>query len=134
MDCATGESEIYSIDQLPDWVDRVQPEDFIMTQLNNKGEYVHGYLNFSDKDKYRTSPGRAILYNDGNCYLFTGLTSVGADESAIGLSLIHICLCGHRCRGDHLGRGSFDDFPFCQQIHAVPGGRFGGKQPGFPGY
>ncbi|BFJ86893.1 hypothetical protein WMO24_01290 [Ruthenibacterium sp. CLA-JM-H11] len=88
LDCATGESETYAIDQLPEWVDRVQPEDFIMTQLNNKGEYVHGYLNFSDKDKYRTSPGQTIIYNDGRCYLFTGLTSVGADESAIGFVMV----------------------------------------------
>ena len=80
--------ETYAIDQLPEWVDRVQPEDFIMTQLNNKGEYVHGYLNFSDKDKYRTSPGQTIIYNDGSCYLFTGLTSVGADESAIGFVMV----------------------------------------------
>ena len=48
----------YAIDQLPEWVDHVQPEDFIMTQLNNKGEYVHGYLNFGDKDKIPTSPAR----------------------------------------------------------------------------
>lgn len=88
MDCATGESNTYSIEELPAWVDRVQPEDFIMTQLNNKGEYVHGYLNFSDKNKYRTSQGEAILYNNGSCYLFTGLTSVGADESAIGFVMV----------------------------------------------
>lgn len=88
LDCATGESQMYTIDTLPEWVDRVQPEDFIMTQLTHKGEYVHGYLNFSDKDKYRTSPGEAILYNKGRCYLVTGLTSVGADNSAIGFVMV----------------------------------------------
>lgn len=90
MDCATGESHRYAIGALPEWVDRVQPEDFIMTQLNNRGRYVHGYLNFSDRDKYRASPGSAIIYNDGRCYLFTGLTSVGADESAIGFVMINM--------------------------------------------
>lgn len=88
LDCATGESEIYTIDTLPDWVDRVQPEDFIMTQLNNKGEFVHGYLNFSDKDKFKTSEGETIIYNNGNCYLFTGLTSVGGDQSALGFVMV----------------------------------------------
>lgn len=88
MDCATGESHMYSIEDLPDWVDRVQPESFIMTQLNHKGLYVHGYLNFSDKDKYRTSPGAAIIYNNDNCYLFTGLTSVGSDQSSIGFVMV----------------------------------------------
>lgn len=88
LDCATGEHQTYSIADLPAWVDRVQPEDFIMTQLGHKGEYVHGYLNFSDKDKYKTSPGEAILYNKGRCYLVTGLTSVGADNSAIGFVMV----------------------------------------------
>ena len=90
MDCATGKSNTYFIADLPAWVDRVQPEDFIMTQLDNKGEYVHGYLNFSDKDKYKTSPGNAIIYNDGKCYLFTGLTSVGSDQSAIGFVMVNM--------------------------------------------
>ena len=88
MDCATGESQTYTIAEMPEWVDRVQPESFIMEQLNNKGEYIHGYLNFSDKDKYRTSRGEAILYNNGSCYLMTGLTSVGADQSAIGFVMV----------------------------------------------
>lgn len=88
MDCATGASNKYAIADLPKWVDRVQPENFILTQLNNKGEFVHGYLNFSDKDKYRVSAGSAILYNGGRCYLVTGLTSVGADESTIGFVMI----------------------------------------------
>lgn len=88
MDCSTGQSKTYSIDALPEWVDRVQPEDFIMTQLNHKGEFVHGYLNFSDKDKFRTSPGDTILYNNDRCYLFTGLTSVGSDQSSIGFVMI----------------------------------------------
>ena len=88
LDCETGESTRYTIDELPAWVDRVQPESFIITQLNNQGEYVHGYLNFSDRDKFRTSEGSALLYNDGNCYLYTGLTSVGGDQSSIGLVMV----------------------------------------------
>lgn len=88
MDCATGESNYYDIANMPEWVDRIQPENFIRAQINNKGEYVHGFLNFSDKDKYRTSAGQAIIYNNDNCYYFTGLTSVGQDESAIGFVMV----------------------------------------------
>lgn len=80
VNASTGDVQYYSIDEVPDWVDRVQPEDFIVNQINNKGEYVHGIFNFSDKDKYRTSEGEAIIYNNGDCYLFTGLTSIGQDE------------------------------------------------------
>ncbi len=88
VNASTGESHRYSLAQTPSWVDRVQPVDFIVQQITNKGEYVHGFLNFSDRDKYGPSQGQAIVYNNGRCYLFTGLTSVGTDESAIGFVMI----------------------------------------------
>ena len=88
VDAATGESHKYGIDSVPEWVDRVQPEDFIVNQINNSGSYVHGIFNFSNKDKFATSQGEIIVYNNGRCYLFTGLTSVGSDESAIGFMMV----------------------------------------------
>lgn len=88
LNATTGKSEKFAINELPEWVDRVQPEEFVLRQLNNKGKYVHGIFNFTNKDKYKTSDGDIIIYNDGNCYLFTGLTSIGADESAIGFVMI----------------------------------------------
>ena len=88
MDAATGKSTKYALEDVPSWVDRVQPEDFIITQINNKGQYVHGVFNWADKDKYKTSTGEIIVYNNGRCYLFTGITSVGADESAIGFVMV----------------------------------------------
>ena len=88
MDAATGKSTRYALEDVPSWVDRVQPEEFILTQINNKGRYVHGVFNFSDKDKYQTSEGDIIVYNEGRCFLFTGITSVGSDESAIGFVMV----------------------------------------------
>ena len=88
MDTATGKSTRYALQDVPSWVDRVQPEDFILTQINNKGRYVHGVFNWADKDKYQTSEGDIIVYNDGRCFLFTGITSVGSDESAIGFVMV----------------------------------------------
>ena len=88
MDAGSGEHRHYSIEELPEWVDRVQPEIFVMNQINNQGEYVHGILNFANKDKFQTSEGEMIIYNNGRCYLFTGLTSVGRDESAISFMMV----------------------------------------------
>ncbi len=88
MDAETGKSNRYALEDVPAWVDRVQPEDFVLTQINNKGKYVHGIFNWADKDKYQTSEGDIIVYNDGRCYLFTGITSVGSDESAIGFVMV----------------------------------------------
>ncbi|HEX2939067.1 MAG TPA: hypothetical protein VHO66_09155 [Ruminiclostridium sp.] len=88
IDAQTGKSMRYSVKNMPGWVDRVQPQDFIMAQLNNRGNYIHGVFNFSNKDKFQTSEGSIIVYNKGRCYLFTGITSVGQDESATGFMLV----------------------------------------------
>lgn len=88
VNATTGETVHYTIDTLPEWVDRVQPESFVMNQIQNQGVYVHGIFNFSNQDKFRPSQGNIIIYNGSRCYLFTGLTSVGSDESAIGFILV----------------------------------------------
>jgi hypothetical protein len=88
VNASTGEKQAYPLSEVPDWVDRVQPESFVLNQINNQGRYVHGIFNFADKDKFKTSEGDNIVYNNGECYLFTGLTSVGQDESAIGFMMV----------------------------------------------
>ena len=88
LNATTGEMQKYGMDEIPEWVDRVQPESFVINQITNRGSYVHGIFNFANKDKYRPSDGHNIVYNNGECYLFTGLTSVGADDSAIGFIMV----------------------------------------------
>lgn len=88
VNATTGEMHKYTIVDVPEWVDRIQPEDFILRQINNKGEFVRGWLNFADRDKFRASQGHMIIYNNNRCYLFTGLTSVGGDNSAIGFVMV----------------------------------------------
>lgn len=90
VNATTGEGVHYDLEHIPEWIDRVQPEDFIMQQIQNQGEYVHGFLNFSNQDKFRPSQGHIIVYNNSDCYLFTGLTSVGSDESAIGFMMVNM--------------------------------------------
>lgn len=88
LNATTGDFQKYDLENIPKWVDRVQPEQFIINQINNQGEFVHGIFNFSNQDKFQTSDGQIIIYNEGKCYLFTGLTSVGSDESAIGFIMV----------------------------------------------
>lgn len=90
VNATTGKTERYDMAHIPKWVDRVQPETFIMNQINNRGKYIHGVFNFSNFEKFQTSPSENIVYNNGRCYLFTGITSVGADESAIGIMMVDL--------------------------------------------
>ena len=89
VDAQTGTMTDYKIADAPKWVDRVQPIDFIEEQLNDWGKYVHGYWNFSNADKLQTTEGLTLIYGENNkSYWYTGLTSVGKEESSVGFVLV----------------------------------------------
>ncbi|MEZ7515273.1 hypothetical protein [Flavobacterium frigidarium] len=89
INAQTGQMKEYSIATTPKWVDRIQPINFIEEQLNDWGEYVQGYWNFSNENKLQITEGLTLVYgNDNRSYWYTGLTSVGKDESAVGFVLV----------------------------------------------
>ena len=89
VDAQSGVIKEYSIAETPKWVDRIQPLDFIEDQLNDWGEYVHGYWNFSNVDKLQITEGMSLVFGkDNKSYWYTGLTSVGKEESAVGFVLV----------------------------------------------
>jgi hypothetical protein len=89
VNAQSGEIKEYSVANTPKWVDRIQPIDFIEEQLNDWGEYVHGYWNFSNANKLQITEGLTLVYGDDNkSYWYTGLTSVGKEESAVGFVLV----------------------------------------------
>ena len=61
----------------------------IKNQLNDWGEYVNGYWNFSNQNKLQITEDLTLVYgNDNKSYWYTGITSVGKDESAVGFVLV----------------------------------------------
>lgn len=89
VDAQTGAITRYSIGDSPEWVDRIQPADFIEKQLNDWGEYINGYWNFSNQDKLQITEGLTLVYGkNDHSYWYTGLTSVGSDESSVGFVLV----------------------------------------------
>lgn len=90
LNAQTGEIKEYSIAKAPRWVDRIQPAQFIEKQLNDWGEYVKGYWNFSNENKLQITEEVSLVYGEDNeAYWYTGLTSVGADESTVGFVLVN---------------------------------------------
>lgn len=91
VNAQTGEINEYSIENAPKWIDRIQPSDFITTQLNDWGEYVDGWINaiFAQDGVLTTSEGISLVYgNDGKSYWYTGMTSAGKDGSTVGFTLV----------------------------------------------
>jgi len=89
VNTATGKCEEYAIANTPAWVDRIQPDAFIEKQLNDWGNFVKGYWNFSNENKLQISQEVTLVYGEDNkSYWYTGLTSVGADEATVGFVLV----------------------------------------------
>ena len=91
VDAQSGEVNIYSIEDTPSWVDRIQPEDFVTNQIKDWGLYVNGFLNsvISEEGVLLPSEGTSLVYGkDGKSYWYTGITSSGGDESTVGFMLV----------------------------------------------
>lgn len=89
VDAQSGQITAYNMGDTPAWVDRVEPQEFIEDQLNDWGEYVRGYWNFSGEGKLQITEEMTLVYGENNkSYWYTGLSSVGKEESAVGFVLV----------------------------------------------
>ena len=87
VNAITGESEYY--EEPPAWVDHVYSAELIVEQYNYYGQYHNGFWNsiFGQRDVTVTTDGYNYLAEGDDVYLYTGVTSVGGDESNIGFLL-----------------------------------------------
>lgn len=91
IDAVTGKVNQYDMNNIPDWVDRVQPSGLIRDQVNHWAELVHGYWNFffSGTDVQTSSAPPELIYgDDGRAYWYVGLTSSGNDNGITGFLLV----------------------------------------------
>lgn len=90
VDTQTGDIKAYGIDDAPAWIDRIQPESFVQTQLDDWGKLARGYWNWGGTDKKQTTPGMSLVFGaDGQSYWYSGIQSVGSDEGTIGFVLVN---------------------------------------------
>ncbi len=89
LDPITGDSKKYDIKNVPTWVDNAYDANLIIEQVDNWGTYKGGYLNsiFGQKNVVNTTDGYNYLAMNDDIYLYTGITSVLADESNLGFIL-----------------------------------------------
>lgn len=87
-----GDCEYYDIKDTPQWVDQAYSSDMILQQLYYHGEYVSGFWNsiFGQRDVIQPTDGYNYIAVDDDVWLYTGMTSVLADESNVGFVLINL--------------------------------------------
>ena len=87
VNALTGESQYY--EEVPEWVDRVYSSELIMEQYDYYGKFINGFINsvFGQKGVTVTTTGYNYMAIDDDVYMYTGITSVGSDQSNIGFLL-----------------------------------------------
>ncbi|MCL2045683.1 MAG: CvpA family protein [Oscillospiraceae bacterium] len=87
VNAVTGECQYY--EDLPVWVDRAYSADLIIQQYDYFGRYQNGFWNsiFGQRDVTVTTEGYNYIAINDDVYMYTGITSVGTDQSNIGFIL-----------------------------------------------
>lgn len=87
----TGEMTDYDIKDVPSWVDRVFSAELLVEQYDYYGTLKHGYFNtlLSQKDCLQTSDGYNYIAMEDDVWVYTGITSVSADQSNVGFVLMN---------------------------------------------
>lgn len=91
VNAVTGECTYCEIGDVPAWVDRVYPADLLIQQYDYYGVYHNGFWNsiFGQRDCTVTTDGYNYIAQDDDVWLYTGVTSVGGDESNVGFILVN---------------------------------------------
>ncbi len=91
VNAVTGESTYFETKDVPQWVDKVFSAQLVMEQYNYYGKYINGFINsvIGQKGVTVTSKGYSYIAIKDDIYVFTGITSVGSDESNVGFILVN---------------------------------------------
>lgn len=91
VNALTGESEFYELGDVPTWVDRVCGARLIMEQYDYYGLYQGGFWNsiLGQTGCTKSTSGYNYIAMDDDVWVYTGVTSVGGDESNLGFILVN---------------------------------------------
>ena len=87
----TGEMTDYSVDEVPTWVDKVYSAELLIVLYDYNGSLKHGFINsvLSQKDCLKTTDGYNYIALEDDVWVYTGITSVGQDNSNVGFVLMN---------------------------------------------
>lgn len=91
LNAITGEDIYYKVEEVPQWIDNVYNADILIRQYNYYGTLVNGYLNsiFGQRGCLQSTEGYNYIALNDDVWVYTGITSVGGDESNVGFILMN---------------------------------------------
>lgn len=123
VNAVTGESTYYDISDVPNWVDRVCSARLIMEQYDYYGMYQGGFWNskLGQTGCTRTTSGYNYMAMNDDVWMYTGVTSVGGDESNLGFILVnqrtkdaryYVCAGANEQAGMNSAQGAVQQFNY----------------------
>ncbi len=89
VNAVTGAVVRYKLGTEPKWVDRIQAEEFILEQMQDRGEYIHGYFNLNNEGRLRVDGYLDLVYgSDQRPYWVGGMTSKGNNNGLSGFYFV----------------------------------------------
>jgi len=117
VNAVTGEIEEFSIEDVPEWVNRVYNATLINTQFSWFGRFGRGFWNslLGQQGVWQSTPGYNYLIQRNDVYVYSGVSAAGgAEDSIIGFMLVN-----QRTREAHFYQTSGATEAFAQ--HAAQG-------------
>ena len=83
VDIQNGVVEQYDMASAPQWIDHIQPEYFVESQIRYWGEYKQGWWNslLAMDGVQKPTPGMVLVYSEGQSYWYTGISASKLDAS-----------------------------------------------------
>ncbi len=87
----TGATEVYDVENCPQWVDSVYNANLLIQLYDYYGVYMNGFFNsiLGQKGCLQTTDGYNYLAMDDDVWVYTGITSVSGDQSNVGFVLMN---------------------------------------------
>ena len=91
VNAVTGECIDYEVEDVPTWVDKVYSANLLMQLYDYSGIYVKGFFNsiLSQRGCLQSTNGYNYLAMDDDVWVYTGVTSLNADQSNVGFVLMN---------------------------------------------
>lgn len=91
VNALTGEHDYYDVSEVPSWIDQVYDARLLIEQYNYFGTLKHGFINsiLGQREVLQSTEGYNYVAIDGDVWVYTGVTSVGSDESNVGFVLMN---------------------------------------------
>jgi hypothetical protein len=87
----TGEMQDYDVSDVPEWVDKVYSAEMLIELYDYYGTLKNGFFNsvLGQRDCLQTTDGYNYIAMEDDVWVYTGVTSVGNDESNVGFVLMN---------------------------------------------